>query len=1153
MKKLISPFILLFTICSLNLNADIIEKTYYFSDYEITQSGDYNFISFENTQMAGHIGEPTLPYHAISLLLPPGYSAESIEIIGEDETLISGEYQLYPRQASSPLSKGGSGIFLKDKNIYNSDVQYPAKLTGEFSTEFLNGYSFVLSTFTPVKYNPAKGEISWYKKVTIRIKTKQDNKATQALANLKSSENILTKVNTLAQNPEMTKNYPQTNTRDEDDYEMIIITPSSFEDSYQSLIHLYIPRGIKAETVTTEYINTNISGQDMPEKIRNYIIQEYQDHGVEYILLGGDVEHVPYRGFYCYVQYGSGIDDNDIPADLYYSALDGTWNDDGDDRWGEIGEDDLLPDVSVARFTISDTVELNNMLHKTLSYQDSPVLGELDQPLLAGEHLYSNPLTWGAQYLELLVGYHDDNGYETTGIPETDNYDTLYDRSATWPTSELLTEINEGKSFIHHCGHANSSYVMRLYSSDITNSNFSEVNGTTHNYTLVYTHGCICGAFDNSDCIGEKMVTIDNFAAAGAFNSRFGWFNEGQTEGPSAHLHREFIDALYYQKKGRVGETHKISKIETSPWVNAPGQHEEGALRWCFYDCNMFGDPAMSVWTAEPININVVFENTIPISQGSTNVNVTSGGEPVEGLNCVLKDNDIIYGTAVTDSLGNATIYYNPANVELGNSQLVISGYNCLPHIYEVVFVPDGGPYVVYSSHEINDESGNNNELVDFGEDILLTVEVENIGSETANDVDVNVNTNDIYITVTDSTENYGNISAGGFSSVTDGFEFLVTNNIPDQHIISFQLTANDEDSTWVSEFEITINAPVLEIGSLTIDDSGSGNNNGLLDPGETVEIIIESLNTGHSDCLETFGIFTTDDSFASITDTIFNLDTLEYGTSKNAVFSLTIDEDTPIGTNIEFNYLLESGEYSAQNIFNLGVGIIVEDFETGDFSAFDWEFSGNQPWTICDVNPYEGSFCAKSGAIGNNSTSELLIELEIISDGNISFFRKVSSEDGYDYLKFYIDNNLQEVWSGEKDWAEVSYAVTAGIHTFKWIYKKDNYETGGSDCAWLDYIVFPPVSPFTSINENHKLEFTYNVYPNPCNDELYFEFLKNDISDVQISVYNNTGQIMNNINLTVSENGKAKINTSKLEPGIYYYILKSDKLFNSGKILLVR
>jgi hypothetical protein len=37
---------------------------------------------------------------------------------------------------------------------------------------------------------------------------------------------------------------------------------------------------------------------------------------------------------------------------------------------------------------------------------------------------------------------------------------------------------------------------------------------------------------------------------------------------------------------------------------------------------------------------------------------------------------------------------------------------------------------------------------------------------------------------------------------------------------------------------------------------------------------------------------------------------------------------------------------------------------------------------------------------------------------------------------------------------------VTAGIHTFKWSYAKDANTIGGSDCAYVDYITFPPVAP---------------------------------------------------------------------------------------------
>ncbi|GEM_PF-673852 len=134
--------------------------------------------------------------------------------------------------------------------------------------------------------------------------------------------------------------------------------------------------------------------------------------------------------------------------------------------------------------------------------------------------------------------------------------------------------------------------------------------------------------------------------------------------------------------------------------------------------------------------------------------------------------------------------------------------------------------------------------------------------------------------------------------------------------------------------------------------------------------------------------------------------------------------------------------------------------FETGAFEP-QWSFGGSAPWIITTENPYDGAYCSKSGSISDNQTSEMEITLNLSSAGDISFARKVSSEATYDFLKFYIDGTLKDQWSGEVDWSEVSFAVTtAGIHTFKWVYYKDAGVSSGSDCAWVDYIIFPPLAP---------------------------------------------------------------------------------------------
>lgn len=673
-----------FLVSAMTISAGVIEKSYFFQSPSIKTAGEFQTIGFDNTMITGITGEPALPYHAVQLLLPTGEKAISIEFIGENEVQLPGTYRIIPGQASKPLSQPGEPSFAYNHSVYQTNASYPAKQTGELTTQYLNGYAIALCTFTPVKYNPATGVVTIFQKVNIRIKTESNIESVNALKNLKQGEGIDKKIHSFAQNAELMDQYPA-GTKDGDDYQLLIITPAQFEANFAGLVEIYLERGIKTEIVTKETISTSGSGQDLQEKIRNFIIQEYQDNSIEYVLLGGDVEHIPYRGFYSYVVSGGGYEDDNIPADLYYAGLDGNWNTDSDNRWGEPGEDDLLPDLAVGRFTFSNETGLLNMLHKTISYQNNPVLGEFNNALMAGEWLYGSPYeTWGSDYLETLIGHNTENGYETWGIPESYNYQKLYEEIQPWYANDLITAINSGKQFVHHVGHANSTYVAYMSNSDITNANFAGANGVDHNYTIFQSHGCICGAFDENDCIMEKMVTIENFAVAVIGNSRYGWFNEGQTEGPAAHLHREMVDAMYHENIQFIGAAFSEAKIQTAPWVTAPGQWEEGALRWNFYDINILGDPTLSVWTAEPIMIQTVYENELLISSGSTSVTVTSGGEPMENFSCSVMMNGVLYGTAMTDATGVAVINFETAFAAAGEGELIISGMNCLPTAYPV-------------------------------------------------------------------------------------------------------------------------------------------------------------------------------------------------------------------------------------------------------------------------------------------------------------------------------------------------------------------------------------------------------------------------------------------------------------------------------------
>jgi len=250
-----------------------------------------------------------------------------------------------------------------------------------------------------------------------------------------------------------------------------------------------------------------------------------------------------------------------------------------------------------------------------------------------------------------------------------------------------------------------------------------------------------------------------------------------------------------------------------------------------------------------------------------------------------------------------------------------------------------------------------------------------------------------------------------------------------------------------------------LDLGNVEIFDPG-GNNNGSIDPGETVDITVTIHNTGLFDITDVSGDFTTSDPYIGLNSGLMVFLDIPPGGSAEATFNISVSNSAPIGHTIIGN--LGIGCNSNGNPFNYNfplnfkVGLIVEDFETGDFTEFPWEFGGDGDWIITTSDVYEGVYSVQSGPITDLEETELYITIDVVADDEISFFKKVSTEADYDYLRFYIDGNMMGEWAGSSGWDEVSFNVTAGEHTFKWAYEKDQSVSSGSDCGWIDYIVFP-------------------------------------------------------------------------------------------------
>ena len=1049
MKKLCITLLLLAT--CIFVSAQSITQTYHFSKPSIQQVGEYQTLSFDNSVQNGTVGEPQLPWLSISLMLPQNTEATAIHVTLSDFTELPGQYNLMPAQRPRPISDDSPFVFEKNESLYRSNEAYPNKDFNSVSTQVLNGVSFAFGGFTPVKYKPASGLVSYAQTVTVTVEY-QASRADHS-RKLWLRPETRNSINRLAQNAEMLDSYAR---RDGalPEYEMLVITPQDYVESFNGYVALYAGRGIRVRVVALQDIYSAAQGRDNKEKIRTYITQEYENKGISMVMIGGDVELVPYRSLWCHAQEGY---DDHVPSDSYYACLDGTLNDDGDSKWGEIGEDDILPELSIARLPFNNANQLETMLSKTFSYMTSPVLGEFRRPILAGEHLGDG--VYASTDLEHLIGEVNYNGYTTFGYPEDYDFVRIYESPThSWNPDELAAAINDGTQFVNHFGHANTSYVSGWSNWDITPSLFYGANGVDHNYFIFKSQGCICGDFAD-DCILERMVVNQTGAVAAIGNSRYGWYNQ-MGDGPSAHYHRELIDAYNHERLAGLGDALKESKIQSSPFITMDG--EIGVLRWCFYALNALGDVGLSAWFDEPFTPDIECETTLFVGADRIPVKVKDeNGNGVYNFECRLFKGDELIALATTDHDGDAELRFSPVN----NNEvldLYITGMNGWPQHLTLQFNDNNCAHVLIDSYTLNDPDGQ----VDFGESQSLNMVFRNVGNLEANNVEAWMYCSmPEYLSFIDNEALIEHIDAYGSVSLSNAFEIKLSDNVPDQTVIPVVMYCRSGCDTWESQFEITVNAP--DYGPIaTVLEEVDGNGNSHADTGETITLHFTGKNTGHSLSPNTvFGVYCSAPEIV-FDQNQFNVGDLAVNDTFTVDFTFSIN-GTRNATAYELILATYSGNYVVYDSYFVNVDSEIEDFETGDFSKLDWQFEGQGGWEIVTNGTYLGQYCAHTTPMGHLCEASMSLDYDFACDNEISFYVRTSTETGYDFLVFYVDGERMGRWAGETGWTYISFMIPQGSHHLTWSYIKDGGATGGQDCVWVDNIVLPPSEVVLDVDED--------------------------------------------------------------------------------------
>ena len=983
------------------------------------QAGEY---AFSDTY-----GSPQLPVLRKLIEIPLG-AIPTVKVISYTVK----EYKLSDLGISQPLFPAQPPASKSKSNhdfVYNASAYQQNSFTsGDMATVdvlgMLRGTRLGRLNISPVQYNPVTNIIRVYDNLVIDVTfTGADISLTKAEKRRFDSPYFRTVYSRLI-NYQKAEN--QRDTMSKFPIKYVIVSPQMFHDALQPFIAWKQKKGF---TVVEAYTNDPLVGTTTTS-IKNYLKGLYlaatpADPAPSFVLFVGDVAQVP--AFPC--------TDGHV-TDLYYCDYTG----------------DYLPEVYYGRFSATTLAQLQPQIDKTLEYEQylMPDPSFLDQVIMVAGSDGSHELTWGNGQIN-----YGTNNYFNLAHGITSHTYLQPEPSGGNYSTQIKTNVSNGVGYANYTAHGSSSGWA---DPSFTISDIATLQNA-HKYPLMVGNCCLTSTYDGS-CFGEELLRAANKGALGYIggsNSSYWdedyWWGVGVGAISANPTYATTTLGAYDRTFHDHGESNDewYSSMDQMIFAGnlAVTESSSGMKQYYWEIYCLMGDPSLMVYFSQPEPMAVTYSQLMPLA--SNNFTVTA--EPYAYV-AISKDG-VLCGAAEADASGVAVVPLTPITIP-GLADVVVTMQNRQPFMGTVAVASPDGPYVLFDSYQIDDSAGNSNQLAENGENILFDVTLKNVGNSDATIVTSLLTSTDEYLTIINNSVTTGLISSQTSEILNGAFSASVNGFLPDQHVAHFSVTSSCDTNTWSSDFALTLNAPRLTTGEFTISDVSGGNGNGVIDPGETITISIPTRNSGHSAAVATAGTLMATNEYITLNNTGFYLGALAADSSADAVFSFTVSADAPAGSVLSLYYVAASGPYNVLTNLYPQVGALAEDFETGNFTKFAWQMGGNSNWIATTTLPQQGLFSAQSGVTGDNQTSTLSLSGNVLVNDTISFYRKVSSESGYDYLKFYIDGQEIQSWSGVVNWAKVEYPVSAGQHNFKWSYEKDVSAVGGVDAAMIDFVVFP-------------------------------------------------------------------------------------------------
>ena len=146
------------------------------------------------------------------------------------------------------------------------------------------------------------------------------------------------------------------------------------------------------------------------------------------------------------------------------------------------------------------------------------------------------------------------------------------------------------------------------------------------------------------------------------------------------------------------------------------------------------------------------------------------------------------------------------------------------------------------------------------------------------------------------------------------------------------------------------------------------------------------------------------------------------------------------------------------------------------DAEGLVWVTDPVNPWFGDTPNNHDGVDVAHSGPIRHGLSTYM--QTTVNGPGTFSFWWKASTEPTDDPAYFSIDGVVQNSVSGEAAWAQQTYNLSAGPHTLRWNYVRDNGGNGGSNMVWVDQVGWTTPGPTitSALTANWTVGGTYTI-----------------------------------------------------------------------------